>query len=71
VRGSPNDTFRQTFAAGRVVMTATIAELPEDVSMRLIGGFKPFAHFNRDDSDGRGRQRIRTAWGLSKVGFVD
>jgi hypothetical protein len=51
-------------------MTATIAELPEDVRMRLIGGIQAFADFNRNDSDGRGSERIRTAWGLSKVGFL-
>jgi hypothetical protein len=44
-----NDNFRSTFVGGRVVMTASIAELPVDVRARLILAVQTFSNFTKDN----------------------
>ncbi|MET4493548.1 DUF3768 domain-containing protein [Bradyrhizobium sp. LA7.1] len=42
-----NDTFRHTFCGGRLVMTRSIADLPEDDQATLLEQVRTFSAFTR------------------------
>jgi hypothetical protein len=44
-----NDNFRSTFVGGRVVMTASVAELPAEMRARLILAVQTFSNFTKDN----------------------
>lgn len=44
-----NDAFRRTFAGGRVLLTASVAELPEAERQAIINLVKGFDTFDRDN----------------------
>ena len=44
-----NDNFRSTFVGGRVLTTASVAELPLDVKARLFLAVQSYSDFNRDN----------------------
>jgi hypothetical protein len=44
-----NDTFRRTFAGGRIVMTAGVASLPESEREQIIGAVREFETFDADN----------------------
>lgn len=40
-----NDNFRSTFEGGRIVMTAGVAALPDDLRVRLLAAVQSFSNF--------------------------
>jgi hypothetical protein len=44
-----NDAFRQTFTGGKVVMTASVAALPENVRAEALQRVASFNTFSEDD----------------------
>jgi len=44
-----NDNFRSTFIGGRVLTTATVAELPLDIKARLFLAVQSFSNFTKDN----------------------
>jgi hypothetical protein len=44
-----NDTFRRTFAGGKVLMTASIQALPTDLIARALDRVRSFAEFTEDN----------------------
>jgi len=44
-----NDTFRRTFAGGRVMLTSGVDALPPDVKARVLHAVKSFDAFNADN----------------------
>ena len=44
-----NDTFRRTFAGGKVLMTATIEALPADLVARALDRVRSFNEFTEDN----------------------
>jgi Protein of unknown function (DUF3768) len=48
-----NDNFRSTFLGGRLLVTASVAELPVDVKARLLLAVQAFSDFNADNDPHR------------------
>jgi len=48
-----NDNFRSTFVGGRVLTTASVAELPEDTKARLLAAVQSFSNFTNDNDPHR------------------
>jgi hypothetical protein len=44
-----NDNFRSTFVGGRVLTTASVAELPVDIKARLFLAVQSFNEFTKDN----------------------
>ena len=44
-----NDSFRATFIGGRVLMTASVQSLPEDIGSRALSAVREFKDFNEDN----------------------
>ena len=44
-----NDNFRTTLCGGRVLTTASVAELPLDVKARLLLAVQSFSNFSKDN----------------------
>jgi hypothetical protein len=44
-----NDTFRRTFCGGRVVMTRSVADLPEGDQATVLGQVRTFSAFSADN----------------------
>jgi hypothetical protein len=44
-----NDTFRQTFQGGQVVMTRGIAALPDSIRIAILARVQSFQDFNADN----------------------
>lgn len=48
-----NDNFRSTFVGGRVLTTASVAELPLDAKARLFLAVQSFSKFSNDNDPHR------------------
>ena len=48
-----NDNFRSTFVGGRVLMTASVNQLPIDTQARIILAVQRFADFSTDNDPHR------------------
>lgn len=48
-----NDNFRSTFVGGRLLTTATVAELPVDIKARLFLAVQSFSDFTTDNDPHR------------------
>jgi hypothetical protein len=44
-----NDNFRSTFVGGRILTTASVAELPVDIKARLFLAVRSFSNFTKDN----------------------
>ncbi len=44
-----NDSLRTTFVGGRILMTAGVQSLPEDVCSRVLTAVRDFKDFNEDN----------------------
>jgi Protein of unknown function (DUF3768) len=48
-----NDNFRCTFVGGRVVMTASVNDLPVDTTARVLLAVQSFSNFTKDNDPHR------------------
>jgi hypothetical protein len=70
-----NDTFRQTFHGGRVMLTSSVAELPEDAKVALLTAVRGFTSFD-EDNDPHGEHdlcvvQVRGERYFAKIDYYD